>query len=285
MTLGRDRQPILASMAALAGFLRTAARAPLVVVLVLGGLLTVVSVFPMLSRAVRDEVVLRWSRMLLGACGVRLRERPADGAGTLAAQTGGFMLLANHVSWLDVFLVMAIAPSQFVAKAEIARWPVLGTLVSRVGTLFIERGKRHAVHRLNRRIVEALDDGLRVAVFPEGTTSDGRQLLPFHGNLVEAALHARAPVIPVGLRYLDADQRPTDAPVFIGKMAFVTSLARILSAPMIIAEVHPLPPADGENRQRVAEHARRAIGERLSLPMDDRGPDVAGAVRGDRGGR
>ncbi|HRA79808.1 MAG TPA: lysophospholipid acyltransferase family protein [Burkholderiaceae bacterium] len=190
------------------------------------------------------------------------------------------MQLANHTSWLDVFLLMSIAPSLFVAKTEIARWPVLGTLVSRVGTLFIERGKRHAVHRLNRRIAEALGDGLRVTVFPEGTTSDGRQLLPFHGNLVEAALHTRAPVIPVGLRYLDREHRPTDAAVFIGRMAFVTSLARILSAPAIVAEVRPLAPAEGQTRQGIAEAARRAIAECLSLPLDGRVPTISRQARG-----
>jgi len=268
-------------MAALAGLLRLVVRAPLLFVLLLGGLLTVVTVFPMLARAARDRVILRWSRMLLAVCGVRLRECPADGAGSLR-QREGCMLLANHTSWLDVFLIMSIAPSQFVAKSEISRWPVLGTLVSRVGTLFIERGKRHAVHRLNRRIAEALGDGRRVAVFPEGTTSDGAQLLPFHGNLVEAALHSRAPVIPVGLRYLDRDHRPTDAAVFIGSMAFVTSLGRILSAPAIVGEVHPLPAAEGANRQQIVEQARRAIGERLALPLDERVPE---AVRSARRGR
>ena len=268
-------------MALLAGSLRLAVRSPLLVLLLLGGLLTVVTVFRLLSPERRERIVQRWSRMLLGVCGVRLHERPAEGAGTLAGR-GGCMLLANHTSWLDVFLIMSIAPSQFVAKSEIARWPVLGTLASRVGTLFIERGKRHAVHRLNRRIAEALGDGRRVAVFPEGTTGDGRQLLPFHGNLVEAALHARAPVIPVGLRYLDRDHRPTHAAVFIGSMAFVTSLGRILSAPLIVGEVHPLPPAEGANRQQVVERARRAIGERLSLPLDERVPE---AVRSARRGR
>ena len=265
-------------MASLAGLLRFVVRAPLLFVLLLGGLLTVVTVFPMLARAARDRVMRRWSRLLLAFCGVRLRVCPADGAGNLA-RCEGCMLLANHTSWLDVVLLMSIAPSLFVAESEIARWPVLGTLVSRSGTLFIERGKRHAVHRLNRRIAEALDDGRRVALFPEGTTSDGAQLLPFHANLIEAALHAQAPVIPVGLRYLDRDHRPTDAAVFIGRMAFVTSLARILSAPAIVAEVHPLAPVQGQTRQGIAEAARHAIAERLSLPLDGRVPDGSRWVR------
>ena len=187
-------------MTALSGWFRLAVRAPLLLGLLLGALATAVLVVPRSSAARRDRVVRRWSRMLLGVCGVRLRECPGEGAEPLATRRGGQLLLVNHVSWVDILLVMSIAPAHFVAKSEIARWPLLGTLASRAGTLFIERGKRHAVHRLNRRIVEVMNEGRRVAVFPEGTTSDGAQLLPFHGNLVEAALQARVPVIPVGLR-------------------------------------------------------------------------------------
>lgn len=265
-------------MASLAGWLRLAGRTPLLAALLLAGLFAVLVVFPALGRAARERIVARWSRLLLGACGVHLREHPADGAEALAARRGGHMLLANHVSWLDVFLVMAIAPARFVAKAEIARWPVLGTLVSRAGTLFIERGRRHAVHRLNRRIAEALSDGHRIAVFPEGTTSEGDRLLPFHANLIEAALHARAPVVPVGLRYLDHELRPTDAAVFVGRMAFVTSLYRVLRAPRIVAELHPLPPAEGTSRQHVARQARDAIAGRLGLPLDDDAPASLGTA-------
>lgn len=266
-------------MASLTGWLRLSARVPLVVALVLVGLATVVLVFPALRRAWRERVIAGWSRALLRSCGVRLREHPADGADMLSARPGGHLLLANHVSWLDIFLILSVAPARFVAKAEIARWPLLGTLVSRVGTLFLERGRRHAVHRLNRHIAEVLGDGDRVAVFPEGTTSDGTRLLPFHGNLIEAALHARVPVVPVGLRYLDGAHRPTDRAIFVGDVSFAASVARVLSAPVIVAELHPLPAVEGTTRQLVAERARRAIGERLGLDFDDEIPEIVRQVR------
>lgn len=272
-------------MAPLAGWLLLVARLPAVSALVLGGLVTVVLVFPLLRQTRRDHIVAGWSRALLRACGVRMLERPADGADALAARRGGHMLLANHVSWLDVFLVLSVAPSHFVAKSEIAHWPVLGVLVSRVGTLFLERRKRHAVHRLNRHIVEVLAGGRRVALFPEGTTSKGDRLLPFHGNLIEAALHVQAPVIPVGLRYLDGAHRPTDRAIFVGDVSFAASVVRILTAPVIVAEVHPLPPVQGATRQQVAELARRAIGERLGLSFDDELPEVVRRVRTPQGGR
>ena len=109
----------------------------------------------------------------------------------------GRLVVANHLSWLDIFAIDALCPASFVAKSEIARWPLVGTLVARAGTLFIERGRRHAVHRLIEHIERSLQAGGRVAVFPEGTTGAGHALLPFHANLIQAAVDAQAPVVPV----------------------------------------------------------------------------------------
>lgn len=247
--------------------------------LVVAGLAIVSLLFPALGRARRERIVSGWSRMLVRSCGVTLRECPGEGATTLSASTPGKLLLLNHVSWLDVFAVLSLAPVSFVAKSEIARWPLLGTLVSRAGTLFLDRGRRHAVRRMNHRVAALLEEGRCVAVFAEGTTSDGAQLRPFHGNLVEGALRAHAPVIPVGLRYLDASGRRSDAPVFTSAGALVTSVVRIVFSTRLVAEVHPLAPVEGTSRTEVAERARRAIGERLRLPLDDRIPERVLRVR------
>ncbi|MFP5406654.1 MAG: lysophospholipid acyltransferase family protein, partial [Gammaproteobacteria bacterium] len=183
----------------LASALRVSWRAPLALLLLLCGLAIVFLAFPRLDHARRARTVARWSRVLLKVCGVRLIERPAPGAAALEDPAGPALLLLNHVNWLDVFLVLSRTPAHFVAKIEIARWPVVGALVAGAGTLFIERGRRRAVHQLNDRIAELLRAGHRVAVFPEGTTGDGRRLLPFHANLVEPAMQAGVPVVPVGV--------------------------------------------------------------------------------------
>lgn len=126
--------------------------------------------------------------------------------------------------------MLATTSAHFVAKIEIASWPVVGRLVIGAGTLFIERGKRHAVHQLNERIQSMLSAGRRVAVFPEGTTSDGLRLLQFHGNLLEPALRAQAPIIPVGIRYTDLQGQYSDAIDFTGNMSFGESMKRVLGS-------------------------------------------------------
>ena len=260
--------------------LRIAWRAPLALTLLLSGLLIVTLVFPRLSYHRRDRVIASWSALLLRTCGIRLREYPAAGATPLNQLQGGTLLLINHVSWLDIFLVLAIAPAHFVAKLEIAGWPLIGALVRGAGTLFIERGRRHAVHQLNERIQSMLNAGRRVAVFPEGTTSDGRRLLQFHGNLIEPALRAGVLVRPVALRYTDLSGQYSPAIDFTGDVTLVASLSRVLGAEGFIAEVHPLPPASGATRQQLAQHARVMMAERLALPLDD---EVAQTLRRARG--
>jgi len=248
---------------------RVACRVPLALGLLICGLLIVRLGFPRLGQAARDRMVSRWSRLLLRVCGVRLVEIPAPGAAPLASLHGSALLLANHINWIDVFLVLSVCPSHFVAKIEISRWPLVGALVAGVGTLFVERGRRRAVHQLNDRIENTLRIARRVVVFPEGTTSDGRRLLQFHGNLIEPALQTGAPIVPVGIRYRGLDGEPTEAVLFVGEMTMLESAWRLLGAPGVLAELHPLPAISGATRQAVAVRARRLLAERLALPMDD----------------
>jgi 1-acyl-sn-glycerol-3-phosphate acyltransferase len=261
--------------------LRIGYRLPIAVALLIAGLAIVVFLFPRFGYPRRDRTVAAWSKLLLRACGVRLTERPAPGVASLAELRGGALLLANHINWLDVFLVLSVCPSHFVAKMEVSRWPVVGALVAGVGTLFVERGRRRAVHQLNDRIENMLRAGRRVAVFPEGTTSDGQRLLQFHGNLVEPALRVGVPVVPVGVRYRGLDGQPTDAVHFVGEMTLGESVSRLLGAPGIVAELHPLPPVIGNTRQEVVVRARQAMAERLGLPLDD---EVSETLRKARSG-
>ncbi|TXH61026.1 MAG: 1-acyl-sn-glycerol-3-phosphate acyltransferase [Burkholderiaceae bacterium] len=145
-------------------------RLPQVIALLFGGLFTVIVLFPFWREPARRTAIRVWSRMLLAGCGLRLSECTAPGARPLHALPPGRLVVANHLSWLDIFAIDALCPASFVAKSEIARWPLVGTLVARAGTLFIERGRRHAVHRLIEHIERSLQAGGRVAVFPEGTT-------------------------------------------------------------------------------------------------------------------
>lgn len=255
--------------------LRRLVRLPGLVGLLFGGLLTVFLLFPLVSQVRREALVRRWSRMLLACCGVRVREVVRSGGEALASQGGGRMLLANHISWLDIFVVNAVAPATFVAKSEIARWPLAGALVARVGTVFIERDRRRAVREVIVALGRRLEEGRRAAVFPEGTTSDGRRVLPFFGNLAQAAIEARAPVVPIGLRYVDPDGIPSHAAAFIGDDHFMDAVWRITGHPELVAEMHVLAAievASGTTRHGLAEQARFAISQSLDIALDDRLP-------------
>ena len=258
-------------------------RLPLLIGMLFAGLFTVLVLFPFGREPFRRAAVRIWSGLLLRCCGLRLRERPAPGARSLTELPRGRMLLANHISWIDIFAINALCPASFVAKAEIARWPLIGTLVARTGTLFIERGKRRAVHRMIEHIGRNLEAGGRVAVFPEGTTGDGRSLLPFHANLVQAAVQSRIDVVPVGVRYVATRSHSAQVIDYIGDTTFVESLWRILGAWGVCCEIHPLPVIAGDqglSRHEVSDRARAALAQHLGLPLQDTVPERILAIRG-----
>jgi 1-acyl-sn-glycerol-3-phosphate acyltransferase len=268
--------------------LRRAWRLPALLALLFGGLATVSMVFPLVGQARRETLIAVWSRWLMRCCGAEVRECVSPGATALSALRGrhasgsGRLLLANHVSWLDVFAIDSLAPASFAAKAEIASWPLAGTLVARAGTVFIERGRRHAVHGVILRMGEKLESGLRAAVFPEGTTTDGQRLLPFHGNLVQAALNTGAPMVPIGLRYIDPDGEPSHAALFVGDTTFLASMWKVTGHPKLIVEVHVLPQIEcvqGLTRQEAARRARQAISARLGLVLEDTVPETLRGLR------
>ena len=266
------------------GFVLGPPRLLAVLLLLAAGLLIATLVFPWLEQPRRNRLIGAWSRALVAVCGLRVAvvgRLPDELARTgMLAGRPGRLLLANHVSWIDVFALNAALPVRFVAKSEIGRWPVMGALVTLAGTLYLERGRRHAVQAINRQVRERLAAGESVAVFPEGTTTDGATLLPFHSNLAAPALELRCDVWPVALRYTQHG-RPTQVPAFIGRTALAESIWRIVSARALVVEVAFLAPVptDGQThptRQRVAQAARAAIAAHLGVPAEVPHRPVAG---------
>jgi len=253
-------------------FILAPLRAAALIVHVLLGLAMVGIVFPVLSQAARNRIIHHWSRGVVGLFGARLIVSGVPLSDAMRATgidvgTHGRLVLANHVSWIDVFAINAAMPCRFVAKDEIGRWPVLGALVTRSGTLYIERGRRHAVAAMNHTVRDRLLAGESVAVFPEGTTTDGRQLLPFHSNLVAPAIAAVASVWPIAIVYREAGRR-SDAAAFVGDVTLVMSMIRILFARELSIEIAVLPPIDvaqHSNRHAVAHAARNAIAAYLGV--------------------
>lgn len=222
----------------------------------MAGLLTIVFLFPRWDEPRRNARVQSWAREMLAVLDLRLELRGQPPA------TGPMLLAANHISWLDILVMHAARHCRFVAKAEVRRWPLIGTLATGGGTLYIERESRRDAMRVVHHMAESLQRGEILAVFPEGTTSDGLTLLPFHGNLIQAAISAHAPVQPVALSFIDAQTgEPNLSPCYIGDDTLLGSIWRTLSGPPLAAVVHYGQPqtAQGRSRRQWAADLRSAV--------------------------
>jgi 1-acyl-sn-glycerol-3-phosphate acyltransferase len=222
------------------------------------GLATCALVFPWIGAARRQARIRSYSRRLLAICGVSLEQ---DGAALEHA-----LVVANHVSWLDIFVINSLHPCRFVAKSEIRDWPLLGWLVAQAGTVFIARGSRRDLRHTFKGIVTNLELGERVAFFPEGTTAPQGSLLPFHANLFEAAIDAKVMVQPYALEYLDAAGALHPSVDYIGDMSFAASIVAILSGSPVRARLVCLPALDarGAHRRDLAAGAKAAVAQELA---------------------
>jgi len=232
---------------------------------VLHGMAIVALRFGSLDTAQRQQRIGWWSRGLLRAIGVHL---VVDGD----FRAGANLLVANHVSWLDIAAVHAVCPrARFVSKSDVRHWPLLGWLIGAVGTLFIERERKRDALRVVHQIAASLQAGETVAVFPEGTTGDGRALLPFHANLLQAAIASDVPVQPVALRYSEPGFDWSPSVGWLGATTLVHSVWAIACARGVQVQVSVLP-------ARGTAHAdRRALAQRLhdDIAQSLQGPSAA----------
>lgn len=185
-------------------------------------------------------------------------------------------MLVNHVSWLDIFVINRIAAARFVAKSEIGRWPLIGSLVSGAGTIFIERGRRRAVHQVLTTVADYLSDNELVGIFPEGTTTTGDCLLPFHSNLVQAAIIAKRPVLPVALKYSDEAGGFSEVVTFVGETTFLQSVWRICGTRRLQCDIYvgnPIATDAGASRHMLSQLAKEAISQSLGLSGPDTEPE------------
>jgi 1-acyl-sn-glycerol-3-phosphate acyltransferase len=225
---------------------------------VLHGML-VMTRFGALTPAERHARIGWWSAGLVKAIGLSLETRGLP-------RPGATLLVANHVSWLDIAAIHAAVPhARFVSKADVLAWPLLGWLIRNAGTLFIERERKRDALRVVHTMAEALQRGETVAIFPEGTTGPGPELLPFHANLLQAAVATGTPVQPVVLRFFDAEHRFSPAAEFLGDTTLLQSVWRIASARGLGVRVELLLPirTDHADRRALAEHLRELIAQTL----------------------
>ncbi len=218
-------------------------------------------ILPWLDRPRREAAVARWARRTLRIFNVRVVVR-----GSRARFGAPVMMVANHISWLDMYLINALCVSRFVAKSEVASAPVFGTIARQLGSIFILRGSLRDAHRVKGEAAAALRGGDAVGLFPEGTTSDGTRLQFFYPALFQAAIEAGATIQPIAIRYHHDDGRPNIAPAYTDDVSLLQSIRAVLREPVLRAEITFCEPLLARlTRRELAERARRSIAEALDV--------------------
>ncbi|PKO84732.1 MAG: 1-acyl-sn-glycerol-3-phosphate acyltransferase [Betaproteobacteria bacterium HGW-Betaproteobacteria-11] len=245
----------------------------------LRGLLSVALIYPLSNRSHRLAMKQRWSRQLVERLGVAIKVGAGETPEIPGSANGGIphgFLVANHISFLDIFVINALAPAAFVAKQEVRHWPLLGWLARHTETIFLERGSRRAAQATREHLVGQLSAGRLVAVFPEGTTSDGSHVLPFHAALFQSAIDGGAPVLPWLLHYGDESGQTSHAADYVGETSLLECLWSIASAEKLIVHVKALPviAVSGVDRRHLAAHAHHAIAHALGQKPGRHGQQI-----------
>jgi 1-acyl-sn-glycerol-3-phosphate acyltransferase len=221
----------------------------------LAGLLISVTRYRVGSSETRRGIVQTWSTELLAIVGIHIHA-----VGFPQGAKRAVTLVANHVSWADIFALNSQRACHFIAKAELRQWPLAGRLLANVGTIFINRADRRETHRLGATVRALMDAGETVAVFPEGTTSPGRDVMKFHASLLEPVVAAGGEVWVVAIRYFAGNTR-TDAASYVGEITLLQSLKQIFKAGPLNVEVRFLQAIQcaGKTRREVAAEAESLI--------------------------
>lgn len=217
-----------------------------------------------------EQFMQKASRDLLNILNVRVELH-----GKIPEDLNGLLVVANHVSWLDILAMVSVQPMQFIAKQEIQSWPFLGKVVAGVGTVFINRSQRKDTAKINSVVSEQLKQGQTVAFFPESRTSDGKGLRSFKGALFQAAIDSNSTVLPIALRYFNAEGRRSSHAAFIDGVSLPKSLWMVLSEEETVIRIdftHTLPSSISDvqepvTRFKLKQQAQQQVAD---LVLDDR---------------
>lgn len=224
---------------------------------VISGLLQTIF-FPLMPGRCRKYLIKKWAILLLKILCIRVR---VCGDMEIFNKRPAFLLVSNHISWLDIHVINSIAPVIFVAKADVLGWPAFGFLAKMLGTIFLKREKISDIKRVINLMKNEILRSEVVAVFPEGTSSDGVHVLPFKSNLFQAAIDAKCDVVPVRISYKEGDSHTVKV-AFTGDMTLIDSINNVLSAKDIEAVVSILPPLESiQPRQALSCEAHRLISQ------------------------
>lgn len=228
------------------------------------GLFLTALVFPLIGWPRKRRIIRLWSRFLLRTLGVRLVVTAQPPEPNLRG-----VMVSNHSSWVDIFAANAVQAVRFISKSEVRDWPILGSLVTLAGTLYVERGNRSRINQTNEEIRAAVEGGDLVGFYPEGTTTDGTHLLPFKTNLFQPAVAYGMTVYPVAVMYR-VDGAPTQLASYAGDTTFGQSFMQLLLARGVEAQIAYGAPIDARqfaNRADLALAAQEAIAQMTGLSI------------------
>jgi 1-acyl-sn-glycerol-3-phosphate acyltransferase len=217
------------------------------------------ALFPLLPLKMRKKMVQSWCIRLLRILKVKVM---IHGDPSVLFGTKPYLLVSNHISWLDIHVINSIRPVIFVAKADVSKWPIFGYLASMLGTIFLKREKLSDIKRVIQLMKEKLTNQEIVAIFPEGTSTDGKSVLPFKSNLFESAHQAEVNVLPITIQYTENNEYSNRA-AFIGDMELIDSIKNILKSNHLVVHIHLSDSLPSHlSRQELASQAHHLVGSK-----------------------
>jgi 1-acyl-sn-glycerol-3-phosphate acyltransferase len=241
------------------------------------GVVVAATIFPLVTAERKRQIIGYWSALLLRILNIQLKL-----SGTRPCSNGrANMVVANHVSWLDIFAINSVCPMRFIAKSEIRSWPVVGWLCAQAGTLFMVRGKARELRRVNEIISQRLVSGDLIAVFPEGMTTFGDTLGRFHASLLQPAISVRARFWPIAIRFYKPDGGNNREAAYVGDTSLLESVWSIVGEKVIYAELIFCEAIDSveTTRQALARKLEQVIALALNLPAPGTAPEKSPDLR------
>lgn len=219
-------------------------------------LFIVLLLFPLIPKKHHPKIIKYWAHITLWCVGAKFDIETLDDE-SAAFILPNSMVIANHVSWLDIPVLYALYAVSFVAKAEIKAWPILGMMATRVGTIFINRSQKRNLGYINHSISDHLINGKMVVVFPEGTTTDGATVIPFKSSLFESAIASGAKIIPITIKYYKKNGDFADSVSYSGNLNLwqsVTNSLKLNGIQVKVIKLSPVTPSEFTNRNQLSKH-------------------------------
>ena len=208
----------------------------------------------------QERIIRFWCKRLLSIFEISVE---VTGLESNLVNQKKYLMVANHISWMDIIVIQSIKPCIFVAKSDVASWPLFGWVAQMTGTIFIKRDKisdiKKALKKMKRRLIKR-----SVCIFPEGTSTNGRYLLPFKSNLFQSSIDTQKSILPLCLRY-EQKNTYTDKTAFVDDMSLLDSIIKIKQEKDITVVVEILQPIRPRyNRKELASYTQEIVRKNLS---------------------